>query len=120
MYYYSPSSNGFYNSNINKTIPTDSVLLSEDQYKQFLHGLNNGKIIEIVDNLPRLVDAPNPVTTWAAVRARRNSLLRRSDYTQLADYPGNKEDWTNYRQALRDIPQVYSNPQEVIWPEQPK
>jgi hypothetical protein len=41
---------------------------------------------------------------WAQIRGWRNSELSRTDWTQLADSPLNKEAWANYRQALRDLP----------------
>jgi hypothetical protein len=31
-----------------------------------------------------------------------------------------KEEWTTYRQALRDIPQDYDSPDEVVYPTKPK
>ena len=59
---------------------------------------------------------------WARVRSNRNSRLRASDFTQLADAPltvQEKSDWTAYRQALRDLPQNTVNPFDVTWPTQP-
>jgi hypothetical protein len=54
------------------------------------------------------------------VRERRNMLLKLSDYTQTTDFPsGKKSEWASYRQALRDIPQTYSNASDVIWPTEP-
>lgn len=41
---------------------------------------------------------------WAQIRAWRNSQLARTDWTQLADSPLDKEAWAIYRQALRDLP----------------
>lgn len=41
------------------------------------------------------------------VRAKRDQLLKDSDFTQVADAPyttQEKEDWATYRQALRDLP----------------
>ena len=59
-----------------------------------------------------------PVTPPAEedVRTERDSLLRRSDWTQLADSPlssTKKTEWATYRQALRDLPantEDFSNP----------
>lgn len=59
---------------------------------------------------------------WASIRTRRNQLISDSDVTQLADYPISDEEktrWAEYRQALRDIPNVYDNPDDVVWPEKP-
>ena len=41
---------------------------------------------------------------WAQIRAWRNSQLARTDWTQLADSPLDKQAWAEYRQALRDLP----------------
>ena len=41
---------------------------------------------------------------WAQIRAWRNAQLSRTDWTQLADSPLDKEAWATYRQALRDLP----------------
>ena len=56
------------------------------------------------------------VITWEQIRSRRNNLLALSDYTQMADWPGDKEAWATYRQALRDLPQTYTNAADVVWP----
>jgi len=56
------------------------------------------------------------------VRAQRNSSLRGSDWTQIADATlGDHtiEEWATYRQALRDVPQTYSRVSEVVWPNDP-
>lgn len=56
----------------------------------------------------------------AAVRASRNVLLRDSDWTQLADFPGtNRQAWVLYRKDLRDLPQQVGFPWDIIWPVAP-
>jgi hypothetical protein len=60
---------------------------------------------------------------WTAIRLHRQQLLADSDWTQLADAPitaGEKNTWTAYRQILRDLPQDYTNPDEVQIPEAPQ
>ena len=60
---------------------------------------------------------------WKIIRAERDKLLKGSDYLILADAPideTQKQEWTTYRQALRDIPQDYDNPDEVVYPTKPK
>jgi hypothetical protein len=52
----------------------------------------------------------------------RNKLLLESDWTQLPDAvltPEERAAWQAYRQLLRDIPQDYANPGNVIFPERP-
>ena len=55
-------------------------------------------------------------------RVRRISMLQESDWTQLPDSPLTEEQrlaWVDYRQELRDLPQV-SNPRLVEdWPTPP-
>lgn len=56
----------------------------------------------------------------ATIRKQRNGVLTATDYTQLVDYPGSdiqKQILTQFRQALRDIPQQTGFPWNVIWPE---
>ena len=59
---------------------------------------------------------------WAEVRGQRDRLLSACDWTQVADAPltaTEKQAWADYRQALRDIPQSFATPDEVVWPEAP-
>ena len=55
----------------------------------------------------------------AKARARRNQLLRDSDWTQVADAPVDQAAWAAYRQALRDITVQAGFPNEITWPEAP-
>lgn len=57
---------------------------------------------------------------WEPVRKKRNELLAQSDWTQLSDSSADKTAWSNYRQALRDIPQSFSKPEDVVWPTKPE
>ncbi|HEY7821984.1 MAG TPA: tail fiber assembly protein, partial [Acidimicrobiia bacterium] len=60
-----------------------------------------------------------PVIVWNPVRAKRDRLLAASDWTQVADAPVDQQAWAAYRQTLRDIPQDFATPDDVVWPEQP-
>lgn len=56
------------------------------------------------------------------VRVRRAVLLTQTDWTQMPDAPlidEKKAEFTAYRQVLRDIPQTYDNPDDVVWPQKP-
>ena len=57
------------------------------------------------------------------LRDNRNAKLSACDWTQLPDAPewvtASKNDWLEYRRALRDITDVYKNLQEVVWPTEP-
>lgn len=54
------------------------------------------------------------------VRARRNSLLIESDWTQLKDAPVDQLAWAIYRQALRDVTSQKGFPANVVWPDKPQ
>jgi hypothetical protein len=56
------------------------------------------------------------------VRSQRDGMLSAADWTQIADAAlgdHTAEEWATYRQALRDLPSVYSRVSEVVWPEDP-
>ena len=48
------------------------------------------------------------------VRAKRDQLLRDSDWTMLMDTPTDKAEWATYRQALRDLPQAVGFPNVAL------
>lgn len=52
-------------------------------------------------------------------KEKRNDLLKKSDWTQVADAPVDQEAWAAYRQALRDLPSQEGFPNEVTWPTEP-
>lgn len=55
------------------------------------------------------------------VRAERKRRLSATDWTQLPDVPlATKKQWAMYRQALRDLPEQFGFPTEVVWPETPQ
>lgn len=57
-----------------------------------------------------------------AVNAQRIQLLYESDWTQIPNNPLTEQlqqDWANYRQQLRDIPQQSGYPFNVVWPTAP-
>jgi len=55
----------------------------------------------------------------ADVRRERNERLTASDWTQVADAPVDQAAWAAYRQALRDLPGVYSGEGAIPWPVAP-
>jgi len=61
-------------------------------------------------------------TTMDSVRVKRDALLKDSDWAIISDATPkpSKEAWLTYRQALRDLPQTFEDPSEVIWPEKPE
>ena len=64
---------------------------------------------------------PEPPITWDQIRSQRNYFLKESDWIDLPNSPvKNKEAWLTYRQALRNLPQNFSEPSEIVWPTKPE
>ena len=59
---------------------------------------------------------------FRSARIKRDQLLIDSDYTQLSDsvHKGTKEEWKIYRQKLRDITKDVTDPDVIVFPEEPK
>lgn len=57
------------------------------------------------------------VEVWSSLRETRDRLLRESDWSQLPDVPSyRREAFQSYRQALRELPNLTSDPTAPIWP----
>ena len=52
-----------------------------------------------------------------AVRAKRDALIKETDFYMLPDYPNAPQGIAEYRQALRDITEQPGFPHDVTWPE---
>jgi hypothetical protein len=92
-------------------IPKDP---SNRHYAQFLQELEKGEA-ELVPYVP-------PAPTWEQIRAKRDALLKDSDWSIISDATPkpSKEAWLVYRQALRDLPTTFKTPEEVVWPNKPE
>lgn len=82
-------------------------------YNIFLEEQAKGEA-ELVPYIP-------PVPTWEQIRSERDWLLKETDWAVLPDASPkpSKQAWLNYRQALRDVPQNFATPQDVVWPQKP-
>jgi len=61
---------------------------------------------------------------WNDVRRQRNKLLSESDRYALIDVWNSlsetkQQEWSTYRQQLRDLPQTYNDPDSVVFPTVP-
>lgn len=56
---------------------------------------------------------------WNNIRIKRNALLFETDSAALPDHPDHSLGLLDYRQALRDLPQSFDSPYEVVWPTNP-
>jgi hypothetical protein len=97
--------------------------INEEQYDDLADGCDaseSGDVITIIKSAEWLENKTNEA--WKKIRKERNQLLKDSDYTMLKDYPTtvSEQEWTTYRQSLRDIPQTFSNPDDVTYPDKPE
>lgn len=58
---------------------------------------------------------------WDIIRAKRDYLLKATDWIMTPGSTINPGAWAEYRQFLRDLPQTYSgvDASDVTWPVQP-
>jgi hypothetical protein len=107
-------------------LPAGATFVEPPQVSENQQAVWLGDSWEVQDTPPEpepTPETPEPeLLTWDTIRAERNFLLSQSDWTQLADAPlspEQKQAWTVYRQALRDVPSSFTTPEEVVWPEIP-
>jgi len=84
----------------------------------------NGEYIELTaEEIQELEDRRAAADLdFSMVRGQRNSLLRHTDWTQIADATlgaHTVEEWAAYRQELRDLPGGFTKVSEVVWPDDP-
>jgi hypothetical protein len=69
---------------------------------------------------------PNPPVLWTnaqKIRNIRNFRLKQSDKYVIPDFPitpEKKQEWSVYRQELRDITSQSTFPDSVVWPTKPE
>ena len=83
------------------------------------------ELTEVVEQLKATVYKEDilaiPDTNWDVVRAKRDILLKNSDWTMTPGATVDQRFWSAYRQVLRDLPQTYGphNLHKLKWPEPP-
>jgi len=83
------------------------------------------ELTEVVEQLKATVYKEDilaiPDTNWDVVRAKRDILLKNSDWTMTPGATVDQRSWSAYRQVLRDLPQTYGphNLHKLKWPEPP-
>ena len=73
---------------------------------------------KFISNLGNDDDVSNEIYL-ARMRYWRDCELTRTDWTQVADAPVDKDAWATYRQALRDLPASNADPRQIEFPAQP-
>ena len=70
------------------------------------------------------IDDPDSVEhRWEVLRRKRDYKLQKSDRMMFWDSPlteEQKQAWSDYRQALRDLPANTTDPTNVVWPPTPE
>ncbi|MFA0486603.1 phage tail assembly chaperone [Vibrio sp. 10N.222.55.B11] len=58
---------------------------------------------------------------WLDIINKRGGLLVDADHlvSSAMDMELDATPFRQYRQALRDIPQTFTNPEDVVWPQKP-
>jgi hypothetical protein len=102
----------------------DGEFVIEGEADDELHTIVDGKIVDKPPP-PAPTDTDLNEQCLAEIRARRDKLLARSDFTQLPDSPLSDEQkaaYQTYRQQLRDLPETYADAtsiDQVTFPTKP-
>ena len=113
---------GWYDDEIHATIPTPNVQVAEDVWQHAINSSHN----TIIDGVTSQVDHRTDDQKVDSVRAMRNELLVR-EVDPIVTNPlrwnvmtaGEQRMWTDYRQALLDVPQQPGFPSSISWPSKP-
>ena len=74
----------------------------------------------LVDGILTPPDTSIKSSDWAKFRNSRDRKLQQTDWTQSRDVTlSNDTAWKTYRQALRDLPAVITDPRDPTWPTKP-
>lgn len=108
---------------------TDCVVFSRpagnlDQLPEDLSGLEiiGGQLVEITPERLAAREAHRTLAAWAQLRAERTRRLSACDWTQLVDAPlteAQQLGWQVYRDALRELPGITTDPACPVWPVPP-
>lgn len=91
----------------NAFIPPDPA---NSDYQRYLEWLEEGN-----EPLPYV----DPTDYWEVLRTQRNQKLAESDWIVARSYETNTpvpQVWSDYRQALRDLPENTTDPKNPVWP----
>jgi len=103
-------------------------ILAEEPNLAVLNRAVDGIGVNIINPTTLAVERKvvTPPSISALIRERRRFLLDGSDWTQVADSPlspEKKQQWADYRQALRDLPDEQGSVnsfEDVVWPLSPQ
>lgn len=124
MYYYSRynletgrfTGRGKNSDSANVTVK-DGEGLIEGHYDHDTQMVSGGVVVGIPDDVQ---EQEATDLAWANLKSARNLRLQSTDWTQVPDAPVDRAAWATYRQALRDLPDNTTDPQNVTWPTPPQ
>lgn len=98
------------------------VAAEPELYKEVAVNDESGnKIATTVEEIPQPTEEEKRKQKETEVRAQRDSLITKTDYLLVPDYPISAKDLEKvkaYRQALRDVPAQEGFPDNVVWPDE--
>jgi len=108
-------------------LPYVSISENKEVFVSSSREITEDKIIETIitrDRTPEEIREKQNIeieNKWNNIRDQRNDLLKQSDVYVLIDRWVNMSaskqlEWTTYRQALRDLPVKFSDPDSVEFP----
>lgn len=124
--FYCPDLRAFFDDEVNTNIPPTARPVSGERHAELMRLQGDGSVI-VPDESgePIAVAAVTLLTAadrLASIRVARDKLLRASDHTQMPDVPlapDVRAAWATYRQALRDLPALITDFDQVEWPTAP-
>lgn len=114
---------GWYNEEIHDTIPTPCIEVSQEQWQ---YAIDNGHNKINLDGTSEFIDTRTIEEKGSSERKIRNQILE----TKVDPIVSNPFRWDSlsesdqteviiYRQALLDLPQQESFPEDLVWPSVP-
>ena len=107
---------------LNLKWPGQQWSIDGDNYDSLFWNPNNASPKPTLQEIEDVRVEAEVMLEWIRIRRQRDSLLKNTDWTQLNNSPLTPElvtAWAAYRQELRDLPQVFDDPDFVIWPDEP-
>ena len=106
--------------------PGDHIKINEEDRESVQLELDRGAHPVLQDDGSWKVqeaDQPPVESALRNLRIERDRQLAASDWTQIPDAPltaAERRLWQAHRQALRDLPQTFTDGRNVVWPVEPE
>ncbi|MCP5019728.1 MAG: hypothetical protein GY938_31245 [Ketobacter sp.] len=107
---------------VKETQTPNHYIVVDGSKETVINAASKNDALNKYNNVPVESNEQILLARWGVIRYQRDQLMQSTDWTQIPDASLSNEkktEFTVYRQALRDIPQTYDNPDDVVWPEKP-